>query len=272
VVDGVRMFFRLFGPRKRRFTFRWMTLVTTLLILGKSLDAKQGMLAAFLYVMALLAHEVAHYIIAGRIFPGLDRQMVMAPLGGPASVPPQSSFKVIGAALVPAVVLGGMAAALMYSGVAKGNWTAFLQILLVISAANILPFFPLDGHVWLSGIIRKTHIYWRWPAWREYFSGIGGLAVSATGVIWDPLGMGVLLLPAGISMVFENAYMLKLRNRQAPTRSTGIPDEGRVDADEKHRMDTILEKIAREGMTVVTKEEEEFLQRMSERFRSRPGR
>jgi hypothetical protein len=266
------MFFRLFGPRKRRLTFRWMTFITALLILGKSPEAKQGMLAAFLYVMALLVHEVAHYVIAGRIFPGLDRQMVLAPLGGPASVPPQSSFKVVGAALAPALFLGGASAALVYSGAAKGNWAAFLQILLVISAANLLPFFPLDGHVWLTGIMRRTSLYWRWPAWREYFSAAGGVIISAAGTTLDPLGMGVLLLPAGISMVFENAYMLKLRNRPAPARSTGIPDEGRVDADDKHRMDAILEKIAREGMTAVTKEEEEFLQRMSERFRNRPER
>ncbi|MBN1808125.1 MAG: hypothetical protein JW909_03590 [Planctomycetes bacterium] len=265
----LRAVFRFFGPR-RRFSFRWMTLFTVLLILGKAQAAAEGARMTGYYLLVLALVEAGHWALAKWFFPGMERELIVSPLCGPAPVPANPSLKGFAAALGPPLVLGGAAAALLYGGITPPRGLDLLRLMLVVCAVRLLPFFPMDGHVVLSAAVRRTNLYWSRPAWREYVSAAGGVLVAAAGVVFDPLDAGIVLLPGGISILLENLYMLRLRRRPTRTGPTGSPSAARADPGDKARLDAILEKISREGMTALTPEEEEFLQGMSGRFRRKP--
>lgn len=251
--------------------FRWMFLAALLLVLLKAGTAEEGLERAAGYLLASALHELLHWLVSWRLFPGFERRVVLAPLGGPAPVPNYPTARVVVGALLPAV-LGALAGGFMLwrtwpAVQANGLAGRFSFYFAMISAANLLPFYPLDGHVWLAALIRRTHLYWRYPAWREYLGVAGGAAIGLA-ALRDILGAGELLLAAAVSITVDNLYMLRLRRRQsAGAGATGFPSPRRTSADERQRLDAILERVARHGMAAVSGEDREFLEEMSRRLR-----
>lgn len=249
--------------------FRWMLLVAALLVFGRAQDvtASQRLGRVLAFLLAVGLHELLHWFLAGWFFPGMPRRIVLAPLGGPAPLPNTLSLTAVFASLCPAL-LGALLGGITVMSRVEDFLGAVGTFALLISAVNFLPFWPLDGHAWFSAAIRPTKIYWRHPAWREYLGAVGGVAV-ALAALWDPLDAAELFFVGGISILIDNLYMLKLRRVQEQMRTgpTGFPSPGRVDPDDKRRMDEILERVSKEGIDAVSPEDRDFLEQMSQRFR-----
>ena len=264
-----RVFIRVFRP-DWPVGFRWMLLLAVLLVFGRPQDVttaeRLGRVLAF--VLAVSLHELLHWFLSGWFFPGMPRRIILAPLGGPAPLPNTPSLTVVFASLCPAL-LGALLGGITVMSRVEGFLGALGTFAMVVSVVNFLPFWPLDGHVWFSAIIRATKIYWRYPAWREYLGAVGGVAVALSPALWDPLGAAELLFVGGISVLIDNLYMLKLRRAQEQVRTgpTGFPSPGRVEPDDKKRMDEILERVSKEGIDAVSPEDRDFLEQMSQRFR-----
>ena len=157
-----------------------------------------GGAAAVVFLLALLAHEAAHAIVARRN--GLPVESItlwlfggVAQLGGEAPSP-GAELRIAGVGPLVSLLLGGLffalgkgAAALGAHGLVLGalGWLAGINILLALF--NVLPGAPLDGGRLLRAVL------WKWRGDRQWAQVTASRAGRA---------LGVALLAVGVGLVF----------------------------------------------------------------------
>ena len=162
-----------------------------------------GIVAAVVFVLGLLAHEVSHAVVARRRGVGVDSITLwlfggVAQLHGEAA-DPGSELRIAGVGPLVSLLLGGVfwlaglglaAAGVPDLVVGACAWLAAINVLLAIF--NVLPGAPLDGGRLLRAAL------WRWRGDRVWASVTAARAGR---------GLGMLLIAAGVAeLLFIRGY------------------------------------------------------------------
>ncbi|MBX3469207.1 MAG: hypothetical protein KF878_20225 [Planctomycetes bacterium] len=261
-------------------------------------------LHALLLVLVLggsvLLHELGHCCAARRVG-GDAREVILWPLGGLADVhTPRAPWPRFAAAVAgPLVNVALLVAALPPFLALGGRWSLetlgpvggppVLAMVVFVNGAlalfNLLPAYPMDGGRALQAAL--------WPRLGEAratrLAIHVGLGVAAVVALWGLLAGHTLVV---LVMAFVASSALRERARLAaggPDEPAwaAAPDPGpgpitawrerrrrRREAEEarrkdamRARLDLVLEKVSREGLDGLTREERRFLQRASQALR-----
>ncbi|XTZ18678.1 site-2 protease family protein [Micromonospora echinospora] len=162
-----------------------------------------GLAAAVVFFVGLLAHEVAHAVVAKRNGLGVEG-ITLWLFGGVSELKgdapnPGAELRIAGigplVSLVIGVLFGGVAVALALAG-ARGlpvgalSWLAGINLLLAIF--NVLPAAPLDGGRLLRAVV------WKATGDRTRASVVAARAGWVLGVLLIGLGLWQFLVGAGI--------------------------------------------------------------------------
>jgi Zn-dependent protease/predicted transcriptional regulator len=162
-----------------------------------------GLAAAVVFFVGLLAHEVAHAVVAKRNGLGVEG-ITLWLFGGVSELKgdapnPGAELRIAGigplVSLVIGVLFGGVAVALALAGqrglpVGALSWLAGINLLLAVF--NVLPAAPLDGGRLLRAAV------WKATGDRTRASVVAARAGWALGVVLIGLGLWQFLVGAGI--------------------------------------------------------------------------
>lgn len=169
--------------------------------------AVTGIAAAVVFVLALLAHELSHAVVARRHGVAVD-SITLWLFGGVAQLhgeapDPRSELRIAGVGPLVSLLLGlafwGLAALLSAAGV-SGHvvvavaWLAGINLLLAFF--NVLPGAPLDGGRLLRAAL------WAWRGDRAWASVTAARAGRALGIVLIALGLAEFLLLAAYQGVW----------------------------------------------------------------------
>ncbi|MGZ4615954.1 MAG: site-2 protease family protein [Actinomycetes bacterium] len=169
--------------------------------------ALAGFVGAAVFLVALLAHEVSHAIVARHHGIEVDSITLwllggVARLGGEAA-DPQAELRIAGVGPLVSLVIGGILglaaivlAAAGVSGLPVGtlSWLAGINVLLAVF--NLIPAAPLDGGRVLRALL------WRWRGDRRWASLVAARAGRLFGLILIALGLSEFLVTGAIGALW----------------------------------------------------------------------
>jgi Zn-dependent protease len=162
-----------------------------------------GFLAAVLFLVGLMAHEVSHAVVARRNGVEVDSITLwlfggVAALHGEADTP-GAELRIAGIGPLVSLLFGlasGAAAALLQAAGASRllvgvlAWLAFINVLLMVF--NLIPGAPLDGGRLLRAAL------WRWRGDRYWAAQTAARAGRTLGLVLIALGLAEVLLTGSI--------------------------------------------------------------------------
>ncbi|HSA52148.1 MAG TPA: site-2 protease family protein [Yinghuangia sp.] len=195
-----------------------------------------GLLTAVVFLASLLAHELAHAVVARRNGVGVD-DIVLWLLGGVARLrgeapSPGVEFRIAGVGPLVSLVLGvvfGLSAWLVHAGFGAGlgvdalAWLAAINILLAVF--NAVPAAPLDGGRLLRALL--------WRRTGDKFRATVGASTAGRGFGWLLVLLGLFLFVRGdtvggvwtalIGWFLTSAATLERRQAEVAKTLAGIP-------------------------------------------------
>ncbi|HWP35184.1 MAG TPA: site-2 protease family protein [Thermodesulfobacteriota bacterium] len=195
--------FRIFGIQ---VTANWSWLVILVLITGSlaggflpaalpgrpaALYWLLGLASALLFFVSLLAHELAHSLVARRH--GLPvREILLFVFGGVSNIEreahePRVEFRIAIVGPLTSFAIGGLcwlAARAAGPGAARVVLTYLAAVNLLVGLFNLLPGFPLDG-----GRVLRAFL---WSRWRDLARATRTAATVGTAVGWALILLGAL--------------------------------------------------------------------------------
>jgi Zn-dependent protease len=266
---------------------------------GESLASGSTVIYYLIFLFAsVFLHEMGHCRAARRVG-GNASEVLLWPLGGLATVdipdrPANHLAVAIGGPIVNLVLWLILLPIALYSGDGVGSFFLRMPVSDPVSIAaavnldlllfNLLPAFPLDG-----GRILHSVVWSRQGEWKAHRTMItSGRVVSvALLLVWLTVEGASGFLLAMALMIFAQSYVMakaatdddrewwqgsaepqqgwwerqkqNLRDRQEQKREL---EESR----KKARVDELLEKVSRDGLDSLTREERNFLEKVSREF------
>ena len=266
---------------------------------GESLASGSTVIYYLIFLFAsVFLHEMGHCRAARRVG-GNASEVLLWPLGGLATVdipdrPANHLAVAIGGPIVNLVLWLILLPIALYSGDGVGSFFLRMPVSDPVSIAaavnldlllfNLLPAFPLDG-----GRILHSVVWSRQGEWKAHRTMItSGRVVSvALLLVWLTVDGASGFLLAMALMIFAQSYVMakaatdddrewwqgsaepqqgwwerqkqNLRDRQEQKREL---EESR----KKARVDELLEKVSRDGLDSLTREEKSFLEKVSREF------
>ncbi|MDT0308327.1 site-2 protease family protein [Streptomyces sp. DSM 44917] len=161
---------------------------------GAALYAAAGLATAVVFFASLLAHELAHAVVARRNGVGVD-DIVLWLLGGAtrmrAEAPsPGAELRIAGAGPLVSLLLGGLFTAAAWAFEAVGGspllveataWLAAINVLLALF--NVVPAAPLDG-----GRLLRAFLWWRTG---DRLRATAGATTAGRAFGWVLVGLGL---------------------------------------------------------------------------------
>ena len=173
-----------------------------------------GVIASALLFGSLLAHELAHAIVARRH--GLEvTKISLFLLGGMAEIDVDhgtagDEFWLSLAGPVLSLILGGIGVSIWLAFVGYAPLLAVVAGYLAISNAllagfNLLPVFPLDGgRLVHAGLWRATGDWYRATRWASLLGQVGGALVLGIGIYAIAFGDGI----SGVWLAAVGGYLI----------------------------------------------------------------
>jgi Zn-dependent protease len=255
-------------------------------------------LAALLYFVLILPHELGHAwtaILKG----GSCNKIMLTPLGGLAYVEGTMAGPGMEAEVTiagPGVNLLFLAASMAYvsvSGLPTVWWTPFtlsgafafvFWANVTIVVFNLLPAFPMDGGrllraflSWRRGEKRGTRLACRvgqlvgalFIGYGIYSGGPFGWILASIGFV-NILNCSTTIRMVELGLPVYEDYLPERGHAPERTKETREERTARRAAELERRLDELLGKVAREGMSALSLGERLFLRRASKHFRNRP--
>ncbi|MAJ28024.1 hypothetical protein CBD41_01235 [bacterium TMED181] len=303
-VDGITIrlhwIFLLWG------LFEWMALSRTSPGAGPGEGSSLASGSTVLYYLVFLfvsvfLHEMGHCRAARRVG-GNAREVLLWPLGGLATVdipdrPANHLAVAIGGPMVNLVLWLILLPVALYSGDGLGSFFLRVPVSDPISIAaavnldlllfNLLPAFPLDG-----GRILHSIVWSRQGDWKAHRVMItSGRVVSlALLLVWLAVdGASGFLLAMAIMIFAQSHVMSRAESGEAGEWWQGSAESGpswwsrqkqrfeeqreqkkaEVESAKRARVDQLLEKVSTEGIDSLTRQERNYLEKVSREYEGR---